>query len=87
MPPRQCFSTSILCRRLMTPAAALEPDAPLLFPEHGSNVCFTTAHGDDEHPLDGADVVAAGDDGESASCRRADGDERHSWRYPTVTVR
>ena len=44
---------------LMTPAAALEPGAPLLFPEHGSNVCFTTAHGDDEHPLDGADVVAA----------------------------
>ena len=43
---------------LMTPAAALEPGAPLLFPEHGSNVCFTTAHGDDEHPLDGADVVA-----------------------------
>ena len=28
---------------LMTPAAALEPGAPLLFPEHGSNVCFVTS--------------------------------------------
>ena len=43
---------------MMTPAASLDPDAPLLFPEHGSNVCFTTSHGDDARPLDGADLVA-----------------------------
>jgi carbon-monoxide dehydrogenase large subunit len=37
--------------------AALAPDAPLLFPETGSNVCFATAFGE-EDPLVGADVVA-----------------------------
>jgi carbon-monoxide dehydrogenase large subunit len=41
-----------------TPQAAMEADAPLLFPEHGSNVCFTTAIGDDADVLDGAEVVA-----------------------------
>lgn len=38
---------------------ALAADAPLLFPEVGSNVCFATAFGaDDGDPLEGADVVA-----------------------------
>jgi carbon-monoxide dehydrogenase large subunit len=39
----------------------LAPDAPLLFPEHGSNVCFGTTYpeGDDNSdPLEGADVIA-----------------------------
>jgi aerobic carbon-monoxide dehydrogenase large subunit len=37
----------------------LAPDAPLLFPEHGSNVCFGTTfppEGEDD-PLEGADAV------------------------------
>ena len=37
---------------------AMKPDAPLLFPEHGSNVCFAIAHGEDATPLEGADLVA-----------------------------
>lgn len=37
---------------------AMKPDAPLLFPEHGSNICFALAHGEDATPLEGADVVA-----------------------------
>jgi carbon-monoxide dehydrogenase large subunit len=37
--------------------AALAPDAPLLFPEHGSNVCFATALGEDVDALEGADKV------------------------------
>ena len=37
-------------------AAAL-PGAPLLFEEHGSNVCFATELGADTNPLEGADVV------------------------------
>jgi aerobic carbon-monoxide dehydrogenase large subunit len=41
-----------------TAAAALEPDAPILFPEHGSNVCFATAFGEDVDPLEGAEAVA-----------------------------
>lgn len=36
---------------------ALAADAPLLFPEAGSNVCFATNFGE-EDPLEGADVVA-----------------------------
>ena len=45
---------------MLTAADALAPDAPLLFPEHGSNVCFGTTfpEGDDSDPLVGADVVA-----------------------------
>jgi carbon-monoxide dehydrogenase large subunit len=38
--------------------AGLAPDAPLLFPEHGSNVCFGTDLGADVDPLEGADAVA-----------------------------
>jgi carbon-monoxide dehydrogenase large subunit len=37
---------------------ALRPDAPLLFPEHGSNVCFSTNIGEDVDALAGADEVA-----------------------------
>jgi carbon-monoxide dehydrogenase large subunit len=43
---------------IVTQAAALADGAPILFPEAGSNVCFATAHGTDEDPLVGAEVVA-----------------------------
>ena len=43
---------------VVSPADALAPDAPLLFPDNESNVCFATALGADEDPLLGADVVA-----------------------------
>src|SRR5437763_4677163 len=39
-------------------ASALAPDAPVLFPDHGSNVCFATSFGAEEDPLEGSDVVA-----------------------------
>jgi carbon-monoxide dehydrogenase large subunit len=39
-------------------ADALAPDAPLLFPDNQSNVCFATALGAEEDPLEGAEVVA-----------------------------
>ena len=41
-----------------TPMAGLDADAPLLFAEHGSNVCFGTDIGQDVDPLEGADAVA-----------------------------
>ncbi len=37
---------------------AIAPDAELLFPEAGSNVCFGTSLGEDADPLVGADTVA-----------------------------
>ncbi|HEY1278568.1 MAG TPA: xanthine dehydrogenase family protein molybdopterin-binding subunit, partial [Acidimicrobiales bacterium] len=45
---------------VISPIDALSPDAPLLFPEHGSNVCFGTTfpENDDGDPVEGADVVA-----------------------------
>ena len=45
---------------VMGPMEALSPDAPILFTEHGSNVCFGTAFPEegDADPLAGADVVA-----------------------------
>lgn len=43
---------------IVSQADALSAEAPLLFPESGSNVCFGTAFGADEDPLEGADVVA-----------------------------
>ncbi|HEY5155560.1 MAG TPA: molybdopterin cofactor-binding domain-containing protein [Acidimicrobiales bacterium] len=43
---------------VVTAAASLAPDAPILFPEHGSNVCFATDLGEDVDALAGADVVA-----------------------------
>jgi aerobic carbon-monoxide dehydrogenase large subunit len=33
------------------------PDAAILFPEHGSNVCFGTEHGADVDPFEGADAI------------------------------
>ena len=44
---------------VMTAAEALAPDATLLFPEHGSNVCFGTQfpEGDDSDPIQGAAAV------------------------------
>jgi carbon-monoxide dehydrogenase large subunit len=39
-------------------AAALAPDAPIIFPEHGSNVCFATTFGEDVDALEGAEAVA-----------------------------
>ncbi len=39
--------------------AALVAGAPLLFPDHGSNVAFELAHADD-NALDGADVIVGG---------------------------
>lgn len=40
--------------------AALAPDAPVLFPEHGTNICFATNFPpqDAGDPLEGADTVA-----------------------------
>ena len=43
---------------VVSATAALAPDAPLLFPEAGSNVCFATSFGEEEDPLAGADVTA-----------------------------
>ncbi|MGZ4741537.1 MAG: xanthine dehydrogenase family protein molybdopterin-binding subunit, partial [Ilumatobacteraceae bacterium] len=43
---------------IVTPAQGLMPDAPILFPEHGSNVCFGTEHGADVDPFEGADEIA-----------------------------
>ncbi|MCA1781708.1 MAG: xanthine dehydrogenase family protein molybdopterin-binding subunit [Intrasporangiaceae bacterium] len=37
---------------------ALAEGAPVLFPDAGTNVCFTTGFGEDVDPLQGADVVA-----------------------------
>ena len=43
---------------VVSQAAALDPEIPLLFPESGSNVCFATSFGSEEDPLEGAAVVA-----------------------------
>ncbi|HTN81911.1 MAG TPA: molybdopterin cofactor-binding domain-containing protein [Acidimicrobiales bacterium] len=45
---------------VLTAAEALAPDAPVLFPEHGSNICFGTEfpEGDESDPVEGADDVA-----------------------------
>ncbi|HEY7625819.1 MAG TPA: molybdopterin cofactor-binding domain-containing protein, partial [Ilumatobacteraceae bacterium] len=43
---------------IVTAEQALAPDAPILFPEHGSNVCFGTEHGTDVDPFEGADEIA-----------------------------
>lgn len=39
------------------PETAARPDAPLLFPEHGSNVALAEGIGGDADPLAGADIV------------------------------
>ena len=43
---------------VVSQADALDPGAPLLFPEGGSNVCFATSFGSEEDPLAEAAVVA-----------------------------
>jgi carbon-monoxide dehydrogenase large subunit len=43
---------------VMTAAASLADGAPIVFPEHGSNICFATTFGDDVDALEGADAVA-----------------------------
>ena len=43
---------------VVSKVAALSAEAPLLFPDTGSNVCFATSLGSDEDPLEGAVVVA-----------------------------
>jgi aerobic carbon-monoxide dehydrogenase large subunit len=45
-------------KAIVTPLDGLHPDAPILFPEHGSNVCFGTEHGQDVDPFEGADAIA-----------------------------
>ena len=53
-----CSGQRLVCWLAVTQAAALSPEAPLLFPDAGTNVCFGTAFGADEDPLQGAVVVA-----------------------------
>ncbi len=43
---------------VVTAAQGLTADAAILFPEHGSNVCFGTDHGADVDPFEGADAIA-----------------------------
>ena len=44
---------------VINPVDALNPDAPLLFPDAGSNICFASEFGKEGgDPTDGADVVA-----------------------------
>jgi carbon-monoxide dehydrogenase large subunit len=43
---------------VVSQAAALTSEAPVLFADNGSNVCFGTSFGADEDPLEGAEVVA-----------------------------
>ena len=45
-------------KAIVTAADGLAADAPILFPEHGSNVCFGTEHGADVDPFEGADAIA-----------------------------
>ena len=59
-----------------TPMAGLDVDAPLLFPEHGSNVCFGTDIGQDVGSARGRRCRRRGDDGESANRRCADREQR-----------
>jgi aerobic carbon-monoxide dehydrogenase large subunit len=44
----------------ITAAQAAAEDAPLLFPEHGTNLAFEVTFGTDEEPLGGSDVVVRG---------------------------
>src|SRR5215471_19367389 len=45
---------------IATPEAAAAEGAPILFPQHGSNVAFETAVAGDGDVLAGADVVVSG---------------------------
>ena len=48
------------CRRSSTPPTGSPPDAPLLFPDTGSNICFASEfrQGAVDDPCEGADAVA-----------------------------
>ena len=68
---------STRCRRSSSHGrGALAADAPLLFPEHGTNVCFGTALRRRRRPARRRRRRRRGDDGEPAPGRRADGDQR-----------
>jgi carbon-monoxide dehydrogenase large subunit len=43
---------------VVSQAASLASEAPLLFPDAGGNVCFATSFGAEDDPLEGAEVVA-----------------------------
>jgi carbon-monoxide dehydrogenase large subunit len=45
---------------VVDPEAALAADAPLLFPDHGSNVAIEFNFGEDPNLMDGAEVVVSG---------------------------
>jgi carbon-monoxide dehydrogenase large subunit len=45
---------------VLTPEQAAAADAPLLFPEHGSNLAFEVAFGSEGDPLAGAEVMVRG---------------------------
>jgi carbon-monoxide dehydrogenase large subunit len=45
---------------IIDPLRSLEDDAPLLFPDHGSNVALLLRESGGEDPLEGADVVVRG---------------------------
>ena len=59
-PTRRSLSSSTIeaLQAIVTPAQGLQPDAAILFPAHGSNVCFGTEHGADVDPFEGADEIA-----------------------------
>ena len=74
-------------RRHRPPPTALAPDAPLLFPEHGSNVCFATdVRRGRRRPARGRRRRRRGHDGQPAPGRRADGDQRHRRRARRATA-
>ena len=65
---------------VMSAVDALAPDAPLLFADHGSNVCFGTSvpgRGWRRRPSRRRGDGRRGDHGEPAPRRRAHGDQRH----------
>ena len=45
---------------VIDPEAALDASAPILFPEHGTNVCLEFNFGEDPDILEGSDVVVTG---------------------------
>ncbi len=57
----------------------MKEDAPLLFPDTGSNICFASQFpegGTDEDPCEGAAAIGEVDDGQPAARRCADGEQR-----------
>ena len=66
---------------VLSAADGLAPDAPLLFPETGSNICFATEFGKDGgDPVRGRRRGRRGHDGQPASGGRADGEQRRRRR-------